>query len=344
MTRSIGAITIALVSALWSLLSSQPAGAQQTGFDHTATRFLLTGAHEQVPCESCHQQGIFRGTPTDCSFCHGASGSRAKSVRPFNHPQTTNRCQDCHVTTTWENVRFDHSAVSARCSACHNGVQGQGKPLGHIATAAECDTCHIDVAWEIIRFDHSGAAGQCSSCHNGVDATGKPNDHLQTSSECDLCHSTRAWTPATFDHTNIMGPCQGCHNGVDARGKPNDHFVTLRDCDECHTTTAWQPDTFRHTSANYPGDHRRNLDCSECHLANSETVQWPSPGLQPDCAACHQSDFEPGPHKKFENPDTFYSVPELRDCTGSCHIYTDASLTVIKETRNGEHRVQDEDF
>jgi hypothetical protein len=339
-----GAFTLVLVLTLVGLVPPGAAEAQEAGFDHTATRFLLTGSHEQVRCKGCHQQGLFRGTPTECSFCHSASGTRAESVRPFNHAPTSNRCQDCHVTTSWENARFDHASVSARCSGCHNGVQAEGKPTDHVVTTSECDVCHIDIAWEVIRFDHSSVSGQCSSCHNGVEATGKPNDHIQTSSECDLCHSTRAWSPATFDHDNISGPCQTCHDGVDATGTPNDHFITSRDCDECHTTRAWEPDTFRHISASYPGDHRRDLACSECHRANSDAVQWPFASLQPDCGGCHQADFKPGPHKKYENPETKYNVSELRDCTGSCHVFKDSSMSEIKETRNGEHRVDDGEF
>jgi hypothetical protein len=97
-------------------------------------------------------------------------------------------------------------------------------------------------------------------------------------------------------------------------------------------------------SANYSGDHLRNLDCTQCHTANNETVQWPFASLQPDCAACHRGDFKPGPHKKHENPDVTYPVEELRDCTGACHIYTDATLTTIKKLRSGKHRVGDGDF
>ena len=267
--------------------------AEDTGFDHTSTRFVLTGAHEDTRCEGCHKQGIFRGTPTECSFCHGASGTLAESVKSFDHPRTRDRCQDCHVTTTWLNVRFDHAAVTGSCSSCHNGVEATGKPNNHITTSTECDVCHIDVAWHVVRFDHGSITGSCSSCHNGVEATGKPNNH----------------------------------------------FGTSRECDECHTNRAWLPDTFRHMSANYPGEHRQNLTCTDCHRASTETVQWPFPALQPDCGGCHMDDFEPGPHKKYENPDTFYSASDLRDCTGACHVYTDASLTVIKDARSGEHRV-----
>jgi len=45
------------------------------------------------------------------------------------------------------------------------------------------------------------------------------------------------------------------------------------------------PDIFRHMSANYPGDHRNNLACTQCHMANSDPVQWPFSSLQPECAA-----------------------------------------------------------
>lgn len=373
-----------------TLLASVPFPAQETEFDHTETRFLLTGSHENVRCEGCHIDGVFRGTPTDCAFCHDGTGMRAESGKPLDHLQTSNRCADCHTTVTWEQVRFDHAAVTGSCMSCHNGFVARGKPNDHIFTSADCNLCHIEVTWNAIRFDHSAVTGTCASCHNGSEATGKPNDHvatsrecdachstrawrpasfdhsgvtatcsnchngidargkedghIQTSAECDLCHSTRAWKPATFDHSAVMGSCSSCHNGIGATGKPDGHFGTNSECDACHTSDRWTPDTFRHISANYPGDHRRNLDCTRCHIANNETVQWPFPSLQPDCAGCHRSDFKPGPHKKHENPDQSYTAEELRDCAGSCHIYTDATLTTIKERRSGEHRVSSGDF
>ena len=100
-----------------------------------------------------------------------------------------------------------------------------------------------------------------------------------------------------------------------------------------------------HTSPGYPGDHRGGLACTDCHGGNSDQVTWFAPAYQPDCAGCHAGDFEPGEHKKYENPDFFYTVSELRDCTGACHVYTDSSLTTIKKSRPGpEHRVNGSDF
>ena len=74
-----------------------------------------------------------------------------------------------------------------------------------------------------------------------------------------------------------------------------------------------------------------------------ESAAWSSPAYRPDCAGCHAGDFRPGPHKKTESPDTFYTVGELRDCTGACHVYDAGGA--IKDRRPGpEHRLTDGGF
>ena len=71
----------------------------QTGvpknFDHLKTGFALTGAHVQTRCESCHLNGLFKGTPRDCASCHvsGARYARGNVVRPANHVPTTLACE-----------------------------------------------------------------------------------------------------------------------------------------------------------------------------------------------------------------------------------------------------------
>jgi hypothetical protein len=185
--------------------------------------------------------------------------------------------------------------------------------------------------------DHNAVVGTCSSCHNGSVATGKPQNHIPTTGECDTCHSTVAWTPARFDHATITGSCASCHNGGTATGKPSNHFVTNLACETCHRNTGWTPLIFRHSSLNFP-DHGSRLDCKDCHRANAQQVPYPSPAFAPDCAACHANDFKPGPHKKYEQPTKVtYTVQELRDCTGACHVYTDSSLTTINKRRSNEH-------
>ena len=95
---------------------------------------------------------------------------------------------------------------------------------------------------------------------------------------------------------------------------------------------------YSHTGPGF-ADHGSGVSCASCHTANTEKAVWKRPALQPDCAACHAADFLPGPHVKYESASVFYyKVGELRDCAGACHIYTDSSLTTIKETKNGEHQ------
>jgi hypothetical protein len=349
------------LALVWALSGEQRADAESGGveiesndppanpgdetFDHVGTRFIITGSHTGVACESCHAMGVFRGTPTQCGFCHDGSGMRAESGKPIDHIPTSNQCDDCHTTFTWLEVRFEHSGVSGECRSCHNGMQAEGKPLGHPVTNLDCDFCHNTYVWGNIRFDHSGVTQPCSSCHNGTDATGKDMGHIVTNAECDVCHSTRAWSPIVFDHDDVTQPCSSCHDGVGATGTPSGHFMSSQECDACHTTRAWVPDIFRHMSPSYPGDHARDLSCTRCHPGNSDAVVYTDdPGLAPDCAGCHRNDFKAGEHKQYENPDHNYTADELRDCTGACHVYTDSTLTVIKDRRSGEHRVSDRDF
>lgn len=409
--------------------------------DHFLYGFDLDGAHREVPCESCHLRGVFKGTPKECGYCHDGTGIYASSFRSLNHPLTTENCEACHVTANWASTSIvDHAEVIGSCKSCHDGRTAQGLPPGHIQTTQECDACHNDLSWQAARFDHAGIStncarchdgvqatgkssmhilstgicedchstefwspavsvdhlqvlgscatchdgvtatgkhpthiassevcddchttnawlpavfdhgsvspGTCSGCHDGLTATGKNAGHLTTSTSCDACHSTIAWLPAIFDHTDVTpGTCAGCHDGITATGTNPGHFMTTASCDDCHSTTFWTPDTFTHSSPAYPGDHAGNLQCTDCHGGNSETVTWTAAAYQPDCAGCHAGDFRAGPHKKHENPDVSYSIAEIQDCTGACHIYTDSTLSNVQEFRPGpEHSVRSREW
>ena len=197
----------------------------------------------------------------------------------------------------------------------------------------------MTATWQTSGFNHVGITTGCGSCHNGVQAPGKSANHIASSNQCEDCHMTAVWVPATFDHAQVTGSCGSCHNGQQATGKSGGHFSTTLECDTCHTTARWTPIAFTHSSPNYPGDHVGNPSCTSCHQSNAEIVNWTFAGYQPDCAGCHANDYKTGPHKKHENPDVKYSVGELRNCAGSCHVYTDSTLTTIKDRRSGRHRV-----
>ncbi len=295
-------------------------------------------------CDDCHTTFNFAnarfdhaGVAASCASCHNGHMATGRGA---HHLPTTADCGDCHNSVSFANARFDHASVTGSCFSCHNGSTATGKTRNHIQSSNLCEDCHSTSRWTpATRFDHSGVTGSCFSCHNGGTATGKTPNHIQSSNQCEDCHTPTGWIPARFDHSQVTGSCGSCHNGVSATGKNPGHFQTNLECDSCHNTTRWTPHVFQHRSGTYPGNHAGNPACSACHRANSETVSWSMPAYQPDCAGCHANDFEPGPHRKTENPETRYSVSELRDCTGACHTYSDSTLSVITERRSAEHSV-----
>lgn len=303
-------------------------------------------------CDDCHVSTAWVPARFDhadifgsCVSCHNGIEATGKDL---NHIATTDVCEDCHSTAVWEPATaVDHTQVVGTCASCHNGTIATGKHPTHIASGNNCDDCHTTNAWVPATFDHAGITAGCFACHNGTDATGKDPNHINTTNICEDCHSPITWTPAIrVDHTQVLGSCSSCHNGTDATGKDPGHFITNQECDTCHDNLAWIPHIYMHAGLSYePLDHRGNLDCTDCHQANSEAVQWPTAAYQPDCAGCHANDFKPDPHKKYENPDMRYTVGELRNCSGACHVYTDASMTTIKDSRPGpEHRISDGEF
>lgn len=284
-------------------------------FDHVQSGFMLTGQHTILNCNDCHIRGIFRGTPNTCEGCHDRVSQIAASIKPITHVQTHASCDDCHTDSSWSFVRMDHGDLTGDCYSCHNGVKATGKPVRHVTSSNECDDCHLTIAWIPAGFNHSNVTVPCFTCHNGIDATGKHPTHVTSSNTCDDCHSTHGWIPASFDHIGVTGSCDTCHNGTTATGKSPQHFVTTSQCDSCHTTSFWEPTTaFDHMSAIYPGDHTgSNPACIDCHTSNSQTISWPYPAYQPECAACHANDYNQGEHDNAP-------ISGLIDCSSSsCH-------------------------
>ena len=177
----LGLILLASMAMAPAAMAATAGGAD---FDHVGTGFALTGAHRDAKCESCHLNGVFKGTPKDCGSCHGR-GSRFQTTQlPQQHVSVNGAgCDACHRSNAWTPAKFSHAEVaSGSCASCHNGVTAIGKDSGHVATTASCDTCHRTGAWSPALFDHRNvSAGTCNSCHNGTQASGKPNNHVLTS-------------------------------------------------------------------------------------------------------------------------------------------------------------------
>ncbi len=280
---------------------------------------------------------------TACVSCHGAGSGVGKAA---SHIATTDSCQSCHMTVAWLPVsRVDHLQVRGSCASCHNGTVASGKGSNHIVSGSDCETCHTSNAWTPARFDHAGVAPHtCRTCHDSLHASGLPVNHVPTTAQCDTCHGTLSWKPAKLDHTTLTATCASCHDNNIALGVTPTHMMMTRDCATCHSYPDWAVLHFVHKSASYPGDHRAALVCTSCHTTNTDQIIWASAAQAGSCAGCHASAFKPDVHPKTVG-GLKYTAAELRDCTGACHVYKDATLgTVAKPMPGPYHRVTDAAF
>src|ERR1700730_10677596 len=271
-------------------------------FDHFSTGFELEGVHRELPCESCHINAIFKGTPRNCGTCHIQGSSYNATPKTTTHIPSSNNCAACHNTIAFRpDVHFEHREVMGSCVSCHNGVIAQGKGPTHPATSQNCAACHSVLTWNpTTTVDHTqiplAVAGFCIIGHNGTQATGKPANHLVTSLECGDCHLTTTWLGADFDHTGIRTGCATCHNGVKAVGKQGNHMPTTNTCESCHTTGIgtktpnWTPSLFDHTQMTVS-------TCATCHsgavkISTGVVSGMPATHVPPipstiDCGVCH---------------------------------------------------------
>ncbi|MBI5784355.1 MAG: hypothetical protein HZA64_02765 [Rhodocyclales bacterium] len=231
-------------------------------FDHAKTGFSLGAQHATARCESCHTQGVFRGTPRECAQCHRNASRPTATQFPVRHIPTTQACDNCHRASVWNVVVFRHQGVTkGTCNSCHNTLFASGKPRSHQPVIGSCDLCHNTITWTATRYDHTGVAkGSCASCHNNNFAKGKGVRHPPDGNRpCDTCHSTNLWTPATYPHEpDVRGRCSTCHDNVTALGKAAAHIPDNRQCDTCHGSTA----SFRIRTMDHTG---LSGQCSTCH-------------------------------------------------------------------------------
>jgi hypothetical protein len=273
-------------------------------FDHLTTGFELDGVHRDLPCESCHLNAVFRGTPRNCGTCHIKGSLFNATPKTQTHILSTNNCAACHNTISFRpQVHFDHAEAMGSCVSCHNGTIAQGEGPTHPATSQNCAACHTVISWNPpSTVDHTqiplAVAGFCIICHNGSAAAGKNAGHIATSLECGDCHLTTTWLGANFDHTGITSGCVSCHNGTKAVGKQGNHMPTTNLCENCHTTGIgtktpnWVPSKFDHTQMTA-------TTCLTCHsgsvkistgvVSGQPSNHVPVPPASPsiDCSLCH---------------------------------------------------------
>lgn len=271
----------------------------QARFDHNAS-FPLTGAHATTACATCHRNGVYKGTSSECSSCHQSDFTRAQNP---NHVAAgfPAQCELCHKPNqpTWTSGGggFSHASypltgqhTQQTCVACHRNNVFQGTPR-------DCVGCHR-TNYERTTTPNHAAAGfpvTCESCHRTSDIGWKNGgtgfNHSQFFTlvgvhqlqQCATCHKNTVYKGTTRD-------CAGCHlPKYQQTTRPNhaaSGFPTA--CENCHrpTDVNWNNGSFNHSSV-YPlaGKHASTA-CAVCHTNNVYR------GTARDCVGCHKPDYD----------------------------------------------------
>jgi hypothetical protein len=246
-------------------------------FDHSETRFPLSGAHLATRCTACHANERYDGTPTTCVSCHREDDAHRGGLGAD--------CSACHTPAGWRSARFNHART--------------GFPLRGRHAAIECRTCHARPAGQV------RLASDCASCHRDDDARAHQG---RNGAACQECHSESEWRTTTFDHARatrfpLRGAharaacaschvrparevrldvaCASCHRDDDAHAGQEG-----AQCGDCHGETSWtQSVRFDHGIGAFPliGAHAQ-AECSACH-ATPRFRDAPTA-----CVECHQDD------------------------------------------------------
>jgi hypothetical protein len=193
--------------------------AWNTPYDHSRTRFPLTGAHRALSCDQCHGDGVFAGKLTSCVSCHGPGGidDRYSTTTAPAHASAgfTADCSGCHnttdfLTTTWSHptspfrLTGAHTAIALDCTRCH--ISGYG------STRSTCESCHgpgaLDDQWTATNPSHAalGWPQTCTTCHSG---SASATDWSQGVTLPQQYH-----TQFDPNHQGARGVCSQCHNST----------------------------------------------------------------------------------------------------------------------------------
>lgn len=281
-----------------------------SNFDHSKTRFALTGAHKTTKCVDCHgpvKKQIFKFKNEDQKFCIDCHNNI--HVGQFSPKFSGQACFQCHSTSTFKELRhFEHSKTSFALKGEHQEV--------------DCIECHkptndrIKLKWPNFRSkNHSEIktfnrgkylfpevkTKSCSTCHDDY-------HQGQLSKNCAECHTEKSWKSLQFNHNTQSRfklvdkhekvKCSECHKPTDdlVEYKNETRFVIKykpiktdcinchtdihkgqlsKNCTECHSEKGWKPANFDHNiQSKYAlkGKHI-DVDCVKCHKATGEKVQ-----------------------------------------------------------------------
>jgi hypothetical protein len=271
-------------------------------FDHSKTRYPLTGAHRDVACEKCHKAGtdglpVYAGLHfSKCSDCHA-------DPHKGEFKQT---CESCHNTSTWKRSTFtstfDHSKTRYPLLGRHLEVP--------------CLSCHKSA-----NFKAEMVFANCADCH-------KPDPHggqflkRADGGRCESCHKVQGWKPTTYtavEHAKSGFPlasphakvkCADCHTPagkatvyklkfalcVDChKDEHQGQFAAapwLNRCEQCHNGATFMTSNYnlaKHQKSSFPlsGGHEA-VACIDCHKPPVGSKVELYHFKQLSCTSCHE--------------------------------------------------------
>ncbi len=328
-------------------------------FDHSKTRYPLTGLHMKVPCEKCHKAESPGGAVRyqnmkfdTCTACH---------IDPHKG-EFKKSCETCHTTSSWKNLlpsfAFDHSKTNYP-------LLGKHVPVA-------CTACHVNGD-----FKAQIAFANCSGCHRPDPHKGQ-FEKREKKGECSECHNLEGWKPSLFgvpEHAQSGYPLQGKHVQVECA---NCHFPAGRDtiykvkfsacadchkdahdnqfaaapfnnrCEPCHTVVDFHRTRFtiaqhKNTRFALAGAHVA-VACADCHkigAAGRTDKIIPFQFEDRTCTACHkdphQGEFDDRMARKRANGTPFgceacHTVKSWVDINGFDHSKTKFPLLGVHRT------------
>jgi hypothetical protein len=307
-------------------------------FDHSKTKYVLTGKHLQAACDKCHHVTADSSIANETGYVQYIGMKFATCLdchKDAHDGRLGANCEKCHNPDGWGVAKlatFDHQQTrfpllgmhtQVTCDKCHK----KGEPVKGLKFA-KCRDCHED--YHLGEFADRPAGGACEECHtvNSYKLTTYTVElHQQTkyplagshlAVSCDLCHGKAAVPRALAAgkrFTFISTRCQDCH--PDSHGGTLDKYVTVDGCEICHDVAGWHKVKFDHSKTKFAlqGKHV-SVSCRDCHGGKDKKAtidQLKFVGVSRKCEDCH----------KDNHRGQFAQVAATDDLTGSnctrCH-------------------------
>lgn len=295
----------------------------QKNFNHSQTRFELTGKHKSISCNECHlidKKQVYKFASFEKQFCIDCH--KNQHLKQFSPKFANQSCNECHTTEKFEKLKpFNHDVTQYKLRDAHAKLNCTEC---HVSTSEKFETKSAHIKHQFL-FPELGKKA-CVTCHTDY-------HRGQLTMDCAKCHSEKTWKKPKFDHNSdsqfaLKGKhqdlkCDQCHrplrgqfvkfagqNFQVTRYKPlsskcsdchSDYHGGQLDnnCAKCHFEKSWKETKFNHdTDSRFPikGKHEE-LACNKCHVKMSgQSVKFAEKTfplirykpINPNCIECHK--------------------------------------------------------